>query len=84
MSSKGGSSNSGQRTRGVVLDLSKYVDSEVHVKFLGGRQGRFPMELSCGFTNWVVLYAKVRGILKGWDPLVNIVLDEAIEEVRGE
>lgn len=25
----------------------------------------------------------VRGILKGWDPLVNLVLDETIEELRG-
>ncbi|KAK1864263.1 hypothetical protein I4F81_006812 [Pyropia yezoensis] len=26
---------------------------------------------------------QVRGILKGWDPLVNLVLDETIEELRG-
>lgn len=25
----------------------------------------------------------MRGILKGWDPLVNLVLDEAVEEMRG-
>eukprot|EP00170_Pyropia_yezoensis_P002145 contig_9034_g2149 len=27
---------------------------------------------------------QVRGILKGWDPLVNLVLDETIEELRDE
>lgn len=26
---------------------------------------------------------QVRGILKGWDPLLNLVLDEAVEELRG-
>lgn len=25
---------------------------------------------------------QVRGILKGWDPLVNLVLDDAVEEMR--
>lgn len=25
----------------------------------------------------------MRGLLKGWDPLVNIVLDGAVEEMRG-
>lgn len=24
----------------------------------------------------------VRGVLKGWDPLVNLVLDDAVEEIR--
>lgn len=26
----------------------------------------------------------MRGVLKGWDPLVNLVLDDAVEELRGE
>jgi small nuclear ribonucleoprotein (snRNP)-like protein len=26
----------------------------------------------------------VRGILKGWDQLVNLVLDDAVEELRGK
>lgn len=26
----------------------------------------------------------VRGVLKGWDPLVNLVLDDAVEEIRGK
>lgn len=38
MSSKGG--NQGPRSRAVVLDLGKFMDTEVHVKFLGGRQGK--------------------------------------------
>lgn len=25
---------------------------------------------------------QVRGVLKGWDPLLNLVLDEAVEDLR--
>jgi len=45
-----------------ILDLNKYIDKNVNVKFNGGREAT--------------------GILKGWDPLVNLVLDEAIEHIR--
>lgn len=45
-----------------ILDLAKYLDQSVRVKFQGGRE--------------------VSGILKGYDQLVNIVLDECIEYVR--
>lgn len=27
---------------------------------------------------------QVRGVLKGWDPLLNLVLDEAVEDIRGK
>ena len=39
-----------------VLDMSKYMDKEVRVKFMGGRE--------------------VVGVLKGYDALLNLVLDE--------
>eukprot|EP00727_Mastigamoeba_balamuthi_P009247 m51a1_g4945 putative u6 snrna-associated sm-like protein lsm7-like (105) ;mRNA; r:320991-321456 len=45
-----------------ILDLSKYLDKEVQVKFSGGRE--------------------VVGILKGYDALVNIVLDNCVESMR--
>jgi U6 snRNA-associated Sm-like protein LSm7 len=44
------------------LDLTKFLDKAVTVKFNGGRE--------------------VTGILKGWDPLVNLVLDQAVESLR--
>ncbi|KAL7412272.1 hypothetical protein BDY24DRAFT_393835 [Mrakia frigida] len=44
-----------------ILDLSKYVDKKIRVKFTGGRE--------------------VIGILKGFDQLLNLVLDEVEEEV---
>ncbi|KAF0699479.1 Aste57867_9949 [Aphanomyces stellatus] len=45
--------------RDPILDLAKYIDQSVRVKFAGGRE--------------------VTGNLKGYDQLVNLVLDDAIE-----
>ncbi|ETV70320.1 hypothetical protein H257_14020 [Aphanomyces astaci] len=45
--------------RDPILDLAKYIDQSVQVKFAGGRE--------------------VRGNLKGYDQLVNLVLDDAVE-----
>ncbi|XP_044608230.2 U6 snRNA-associated Sm-like protein LSm7 [Equus asinus] len=45
-----------------ILDLSKYIDKTIRVKFQGGREAS--------------------GILKGFDPLLNLVLDGTIEYVR--
>ena len=42
-----------------VLDMSKYMDSEIRVKFMGVREGV--------------------GVLKGYDALLNLVLDETNE-----
>ncbi|KAI9350003.1 hypothetical protein DFJ73DRAFT_643103 [Zopfochytrium polystomum] len=44
-----------------ILDLSKYVDKKISVKFAGGRV--------------------VTGSLKGYDPLLNLVLDDTEEEL---
>jgi len=45
-----------------IVDLSKYLDKPVRVKFQGGREAS--------------------GILKGYDPLLNLVLDNAVESLR--
>ncbi|ELQ36705.1 hypothetical protein OOU_Y34scaffold00645g12 [Pyricularia oryzae Y34] len=47
-----------------ILDLAKYMDKEVQVKFNGGRE--------------------VIGTLKGYDALMNLVLDEVKETMRGK
>ncbi|OKL64722.1 hypothetical protein UA08_01071 [Talaromyces atroroseus] len=47
-----------------ILDLTKYMDKEVNVKFNGGRE--------------------VSGILKGYDQLMNLVLDDVKEKMRDE
>ncbi|CAH0044651.1 unnamed protein product [Clonostachys solani] len=59
--------NSGERERPKkenILDLSKYMDKEITVKFNGGRE--------------------VRGTLKGYDALMNLVLDDGKETVRDD
>jgi U6 snRNA-associated Sm-like protein LSm7 len=55
--------------------LSKYVDKKIKVKFAGGREG--------SSISLVVLNGAVVGTLKGWDMLVNLVLDDAEEFLRG-
>lgn len=47
-----------------ILDLAKYMDKEITVKFNGGRE--------------------VTGTLKGYDALMNLVLDEVQETLRDE
>ncbi|KAF2222669.1 hypothetical protein BDZ85DRAFT_274583 [Elsinoe ampelina] len=47
-----------------ILDLSKYMDEEINVKFNGGRE--------------------VVGTLKGYDQLMNLVLDDVKEVTRDE
>lgn len=46
----------GKGKKGSILDLNKYMDQLIRVKFSGGRE--------------------VTGILKGYDPLINLVLDD--------
>ncbi|KAL7288776.1 U6 snRNA-associated Sm-like protein LSm7 [Trichogramma pretiosum] len=45
-----------------ILDLSKYLEKNIRVKFAGGREAS--------------------GILKGYDPLLNLVLDNTTEYLR--
>ncbi|XP_054162666.1 U6 snRNA-associated Sm-like protein LSm7 [Oppia nitens] len=45
-----------------IVDLAKYLDKAIRVKFQGGREAS--------------------GILKGFDPLLNLVLDNTIELLR--
>lgn len=47
-----------------IVDLSRYLEKIIRVKFAGGRE--------------------VSGILKGYDPLVNLVLDNTTEYLRGQ
>ncbi|CAI7660512.1 hypothetical protein N7533_009374 [Penicillium manginii] len=47
-----------------ILDLGKYMDKEVQVKFNGGRE--------------------VTGTLKGFDQLMNLVLDDVKESMRDD
>jgi len=51
-----------QKKKQSILDLQKFLDKQIRVKFSGGRE--------CS------------GVLKGFDPLLNIVLDNCIEYLR--
>ena len=77
-----------------ILDLAKYVNKQVNVKFNGGREGMFygpapsPVsEFACrplrddeaDFRPKIVI-----GTLKGYDGLMNLVLDDVKETMRGE
>ena len=60
----GGDQQGGQekRKKESILDLTKFLERSVRVKFSGGREAS--------------------GILKGFDPLLNLVLDQTIEYLR--
>ncbi|XP_064644990.1 U6 snRNA-associated Sm-like protein LSm7 isoform X2 [Lineus longissimus] len=51
-----------KKKKETILDLSKYLDRAIRVKFSGGREAA--------------------GILKGYDPLLNLVLDNTTEYLR--
>ncbi|EPB75314.1 LSM domain protein [Ancylostoma ceylanicum] len=45
-----------------IVDLSRFIDKKIRVKFQGGREAA--------------------GILKGYDALLNLVLDNCVEYLR--
>ncbi|KXJ80471.1 hypothetical protein RP20_CCG024610 [Aedes albopictus] len=58
----GGGDNKEKRRKESILDLSKYLEKTIRVKFSGGREAA--------------------GVLKGYDPLLNLVLDNTVEFLR--
>ncbi|XP_075152434.1 U6 snRNA-associated Sm-like protein LSm7 [Haematobia irritans] len=58
----GGNDGKEKRRKESILDLSKYLEKQIRVKFAGGREAT--------------------GILKGYDALLNLVLDNTIEFLR--
>lgn len=60
---QGGENKGGEKRRKEsILDLSKYLEKTIRVKFAGGREAA--------------------GVLKGYDPLLNLVLDNTNEFLR--
>ena len=51
-----------KRKKESILELTKYLEKPIRVKFAGGREAS--------------------GVLKGFDPLLNLVLDSTIEYLR--
>ncbi|EME85827.1 uncharacterized protein MYCFIDRAFT_181789 [Pseudocercospora fijiensis CIRAD86] len=60
----GGHAQGADRKKENILDLAKYMDKDITVKFNGGRE--------------------VTGTLKGYDQLMNLVLDNVKETTRDE
>ncbi|KAI4099724.1 MAG: hypothetical protein L6R37_005834 [Teloschistes peruensis] len=60
----GGQSHAEKPKKENILDLTKYMDKEITVKFNGGRE--------------------VVGTLKGYDQLMNLVLDDVKETLRDD
>ncbi|KAL9622941.1 MAG: hypothetical protein Q9160_002659 [Pyrenula sp. 1 TL-2023] len=61
---RGGGHQSEKPKKENILDLTKYMDKQINVKFNGGRE--------------------VVGTLKGYDQLMNLVLDDVKETVRDD
>eukprot|EP00058_Branchiostoma_floridae_P007242 XP_002592730.1 hypothetical protein BRAFLDRAFT_118403 [Branchiostoma floridae] len=59
---KGQGGDQERKKKETILDLSKYLDKPIRVKFHGGREAS--------------------GVLKGYDPLLNLVLDNTTEYQR--
>ncbi|XP_052786183.1 U6 snRNA-associated Sm-like protein LSm7, partial [Mya arenaria] len=59
---RGGGGDKEKKKKETILDLSKYLEKAIRVKFSGGREAS--------------------GILKGFDPLLNLVLDDTTEFLR--
>ena len=67
--------------REAILDLSKYMNERIRVKFTGGREGAYCLQIirACDETH----ISPVTGLLKGYDQLLNLVLDEVEEQLQG-
>ncbi|OXA57760.1 U6 snRNA-associated Sm-like protein LSm7 [Folsomia candida] len=58
----GGGDQKERKRKESIVDLAKYLEKNVRVKFAGGREAA--------------------GVLKGFDPLLNLVLDDTVEFLR--
>lgn len=63
-----------------ILDLNKYINKEVNVKFNGGRESKLPKRSRDEIS---LTESPVIGTLKGYDQLMNLTLDDARETMRG-
>ena len=62
--------------------MTKYIDKQINVKFNGGRESTlFPLHWQ--FPSFLI-ERKVVGTLKGYDQLMNLVLDDVKETMRGK
>jgi U6 snRNA-associated Sm-like protein LSm7 len=57
-----------------IVDLSKFQNKRILVKFSGTREGK--NYSLCTYSEFICIAS---GILKGWDKLLNIILDDCTD-----
>lgn len=70
-----GKDDSQRKKKESIVDLSRFIDKRIQVKFQGGREGKL-------FFIYGTVYFSASGILKGYDALLNMVLDNCVEYLR--
>lgn len=71
--------------------MGKFLEKRVRVKFQGGREGEWVASVlvtvrrtePINIVSVCILSSAAAGILKGFDPLLNLVLDDTVEYLRG-
>lgn len=81
---QGGAGAGAERKKENIIDLNKYIDKELTVKFSGGREGVHARSVRNLDVKMLIRYAVVVGTLKGFDQLMNLVLDNVKEVTRGK
>ena len=81
---RGGShAQGGDKKKENILNLDKYMDKEITVKFNGGREGISTPRSELIVNEALLTHTPVTGTLKGYDQLMNLVLDSVKEITRG-
>ena len=60
-------------------ELKKFMDKKIHLRINGSRQVLLKFYIFPGIKFSPFYYSKVEGTLCGFDPFMNLVLDNAIE-----
>ncbi|RMY52314.1 hypothetical protein D0865_05855 [Hortaea werneckii] len=82
---RGGShAQSGDKKKENILNLDKYMDKEITVKFNGGREGELIPRSKLIVNEALLIHAQVTGTLKGYDQLMNLALDSVKEITRDD
>lgn len=75
--------NKEKKRKESILDLSKYLEKVIRVKFAGKIEKIIIVWKIKKIYNFLILGGReCSGVLKGFDPLLNLVLDNTTEYLR--
>lgn len=74
--------NKEKKRKESILDLSKYLEKNIRVKFAGGREVSGKLDAENIYWQTKLNSTVLLGVLKGFDPLLNLVLDSTTEYLR--